>query len=181
MNQSDSITRKKYQELVNAAPPSGDEADQEPVYEPEYMWRGHRFRVVTARQAPLIQFRLVVSPQERFQIKYPFITVQWFDLQNADGENEIVMIVRDSTRITISGFNLTELDDALLLQRVVEIQSVSELQAEAALRHKSEACVITQIRVEYGRFDAENHRWLPGNGRWCDKERRWIPSLAESE
>lgn len=167
----------RFQHLVNPQPA---EADERIADESDYMWRGQRYRIVPIRQAPLMQFRLTVSPRESLQIKYAYITHQSLNRCNVENRNEIVMIVRDSMRITLAGLNLGELDDALLMQRVLDIQSVSVMQGEAALKRDAEAAVIIEVRVEYGRFDSENHRWLPGAGSWCPRNRRWAPEVGES-
>jgi len=178
---SDTLTRTtSFQEKYgNAAPASLNPDASDDNVEPEYMWRGQRFRLVTMRQAPLMQFRLWVSPAERLQIKYAYITHQIEHQQNDENKNEIEMIIRDAMRVKLAGFNLGELEDALMLHRVSEIKSVSTMQAEAALKHDAETSVITDISVEYGRFDVENRQWLPGNGYWCPRERRWVPKLPD--
>ena len=168
----------RFQELVNSATEGPEEAGYD--HEPEYMWRGQRFRIVTMRQAPLMQFRVWVSPQEKLPIKYAYVTHQRDTQQNDRGLNEIEMVIRDCMRICVAGYNLAELEDALMLQRVSEIQSVSELQAESALKQQGNTPVITDISVEYGRFDMENRRWMRGSGFWCPRERKWVPQVPDS-
>ncbi len=160
---NDTLTRTKFQQLVNPLPPGADPDVDDNGLDADYMWRGRRFRVVPMGQAPLLQFRLTVNAQESLQIKYAYITFQSMTRQNPDGRNEIVIVVRDSMRIRLCGFNLQELDDALLMQRVLEIQAVSLLQAEAALKQSGDVAAITEVHVEHGRFDVENRRWMLGS------------------
>lgn len=175
MSDVEPISKTRFQELVNPIKPLGDESpDERPGHDSEYMWYGQRYRVVPLRQAPLLQFRILLSPQESLQIKYAFVTYQNLLQQNAEHKNELTMIIRDSMRITLVGFNLWPLDDALLVQKVAEIQFVSKFQATAALKRGEDGSIVQDIRVEYGRFDIENRLWLPGNGFWCEQERRWM-------
>ncbi|MCA9194626.1 MAG: hypothetical protein KDB03_22800 [Planctomycetales bacterium] len=179
MNEMEAVRKTKFQQLVN--PQTGELASSKEESfspEPDYMWHGQRFRVVTLRQAPLLQFRLTMSSRSSMQIKYAYLTHHEFIQQNAANLNEILLIVRDSIRFQIIGYNLLPLDDALLMQRVVEIQSVSELQAAAALKQSESSSVIIELRMEYGRFDVENCIWTPGNGYWCERQRSWISQLA---
>lgn len=179
MSEVEPISKTKFQELVNPTQSSGMEIREErPGHDSDYMWFGQRYRVVPQRQAPLLQFRILISPQESLQIKYAYVTYQSLLQQNANQENELTMIIRDSMRITVTGLNLWPLDDALLMQKVAEIQSVSELQSAAAVKRGEDGSIIQDIRLEHGRFDIENRLWLPGHGYWCERERRWVSQVA---
>ena len=128
-----------------------------------------------------MQFRLHISRRESIQIKYAHITHQSFIWQNAEQKNSITLIVRDSLRLMIAGMNLNILDDALLWQRVVDIQSVPEFHGDALLRENPSHSMIIDISLEYGRYDVENNRWLPGNGHWCPTQKQWIMQVKPIE
>lgn len=179
MSDAEPISRTRFQQMVNSPTLSEEPAsDDSGSSGSAYLWRGQRYRVVPERQAPLLQLRTVLSPRLSLQVKYAYITHQSLNQQNENNQNELTIIVRDSMRVTIEGYNLAELDDALLLQRVLEIQHVSELQSAAAIQRGESSSILTDIRLEYGRFDIENCIWMPGNGYWCDRQREWISDVA---
>ena len=177
MNDPETVSKSRFQQLIHS-PVRDEDVSGENTTDTDYMWRGGRFRVVPMRQAPLMQFRLTLGPHESLQFKYAYITHQTFIQQNDQNQNEIVVIIRDSTRISIRGLNLWQLDDCLLMQRVLEIQTVSELQAAAAIKRGEESSIIMQVTLEYGRFDIENRIWLRGSGYWCERQKRWISEVA---
>lgn len=181
MSDADTITKSKFQEKILGKLPHDSSEPTDAIHEAEYMWLGQRFRVVPMRQTPVMQFRVTLSAEERMQIKYAFVTHQLFHRQNSEKQNEISIIIRDSMRVTLAGFNLSVLDDALLMQRVIEIQSVPMMQAQASLHEKPDTPVIVDVRLEYGRFDVENRQWLPGNGFWCEREKRWVPRIGGND
>ncbi len=136
---------------------------------------GLNYRIAPMRQCPVLQFMLVLSNGNAKEIKYSNITDRDFIRQSDKYQaNAIVMVVRDSMRVSVSGFCLERLNDDLLMQRVIDLGAVTMLEAEAAIKDKHEQPIITNVKYEHGRWDVENGIWLPGNGQWSDEQQQWI-------
>lgn len=175
MNKHANILETHFQELLQPSRVHSDNA-ADVSGELGHLQVGMDYRVLPTGRYPVLQFLLLFPNGNAIEVKYSHITERFFyPVGNRFDGNELVVRVRDMQQIMIHGYNLGRLNEDLLVQRVVEIGSVTLIQAQAMLKQKPATPVVTGIRLEYGMMDMQNGVWTKGEGRWSDQQQCWIP------
>lgn len=170
------VVERHFQNMVGT-PAKGDAPSESGDWNTElaYLQVGQRYRIAPAGQYPVQQFMLLFTNGRSMEVKYAYITERFFSPVAGDqGLNEMIFRIRDCLQVTVTGFNLTRLNDDLVLQRVVDLGAVSHLHAQAALKSDPHLPVICGLRYEYGLMDMHHGVWKRGNGHWSEEEQRWI-------
>lgn len=177
MSTATRIVEQRHKELLEASEGAVDLSNASS--EDRYRQVGQYYRSIPSAQAPLLAFHIRFTNGNTIEVKYAYVTDRiFFQHDTKEAKNLVVIRVRDSMQIKVAGMNLMQLNEDLLRQSVLDIGSVTELQAAAALKSDRSQPVITSIRLEHGRMDVENGLWMPGSGEWSDKEQQWIPVAA---
>lgn len=175
MSQASRIVEQRHQELLQSGKETVEQHDS--GKEERYRQVGQKYRAVSSSQAPLLGFMVLLTNGNTLEVKYAYITERFLVRHDVkEGKNLIVIRVRDSLQIRVAGYNLAQLNEDFLRQAVLDVGSISELQAASAMKEDPAQPIIRTIRIEHGRMDMENGVWMPGRGSWSDAEQRWIPT-----